>query len=126
MIDQVIKAVDARKKESLEGLKQFLSIPSISAQPNHKSDITRCAQFVVQQLRSMSLDANEHPTGGHPAVIARNQHRPGRPTILLYGHYDVQPPEPMEQWLSPPLEPTVRKTDAGTDAVFARGAVDDK
>jgi len=126
MLEQVLKAVDSRRKESLEGLKQFLSIPSISAQPDHKPDMTRCAQFLVQQLRSIGLDANEHPTGGHPVVIAKNQHRAGRPTILVYGHYDVQPPEPLEQWVSKPFEPTVRKTEAGTDAVFARGAVDDK
>jgi len=66
------------------------------------------------------------PTGGHPVVLARNEHKPGRPTVLFYGHYDVQPPEPLELWKSPPFQPEVRKDDAGFEAVFARGAVDDK
>jgi acetylornithine deacetylase/succinyl-diaminopimelate desuccinylase-like protein len=61
------------------------------------------------------------PTGGHPVVLAKNQHRPGRPTVLFYGHYDVQPPDPLELWTTPPFEPTVRG-----DALFARGAADDK
>jgi acetylornithine deacetylase/succinyl-diaminopimelate desuccinylase-like protein len=74
------------------------------------------AAFAVQIL----------PTGGHPIVLARNKHVPGRKTILIYGHYDVQPPEPLELWTSPAFEPAIRKTETGADAVYARGAVDDK
>src|SRR5207302_3609860 len=62
----------------------------------------------------------------HPIILAKNRHESNRPTVLVYGHYDVQPPEPLDLWTTPPFEPTVRKTDAGTDAIYARGAVDDK
>jgi len=72
------------------------------------------------------LTARVRETGGHPAVVARSRARPDRPTVLIYGHYDVQPPEPLEQWESPPFEPVVRKDAAGFEAVFARGAADDK
>src|SRR4051812_48490585 len=73
--------------------------------------------------------ADVRPTGrgkGHPVVLAKNAHVPGRPTVLLYGHYDVQPPEPLDLWTTPAFEPTVRKDENGFDAVYARGAVDDK
>ncbi|HEY7086861.1 MAG TPA: dipeptidase [Tepidisphaeraceae bacterium] len=126
MLDQVLATVDSRRDESVEGLKDFLSIPSISAQPAHKEDMVRCAQSLAGTLGQMGLSASVMPTHGHPAVVARNEHRPGRPAILFYGHYDVQPPEPLDQWATPPFTPTIRKTEAGTDAVFARGAVDDK
>jgi acetylornithine deacetylase/succinyl-diaminopimelate desuccinylase-like protein len=89
----------------------------------------RCASWLADQLRAASLNVSILPTDGgkgHPIVVAKNKHQPGRPTVLLYGHYDVQPPEPLNEWKSPPFEPTVRKDDNGFDAVFARGAVDDK
>src|SRR5688500_11052060 len=67
-----------------------------------------------------------HPTAGHPVVVAKNEHKPGRPTVLFYGHYDVQPPEPLEKWETGPFEPTVRPDAAGHPAIHARGAADDK
>lgn len=126
MIDQVLSTIDARRSESLAGLKEFLRIPSVSTKPEHKPDMQRCAAWLAGQLRDCGFTVEIAPTAGHPVVLAKNQHRAGRPTVLVYGHYDVQPPEPLEQWISPPFEPTVRKNDAGFDAVFARGAVDDK
>ena len=126
MLNQVLQAIETRRQQSVEDLKDFLRIPSISTKPEHKADLVRCAEWVAGKLRSAKLDAKVMPTGGHPIVLARNEHKPGRPTVLFYGHYDVQPPEPLEQWVSKPFEPTVRKTDAGTDAIYARGAVDDK
>src|SRR6266850_3440702 len=125
-IDRVLKQLDSRQAESLAGLKDFLRIPSVSTKPEHAQDLQRCAQWLAGELREAKLDVKVEPTKGHPIVLAKNEHKPGRKTVLFYGHYDVQPPEPMEQWISPPFEPTVRKTDAGTDAIFARGAVDDK
>src|SRR5207248_620673 len=99
---------------------------SVSTKPEHKPDMVRCANWLAAQLRDCGLQAEVAPTAGHPCVLARNDHKPGRRTVLLYGHYDVQPPEPLDQWISSPFEPTIRKTAAGTDAIYARGAVDDK
>ncbi|HEV8603768.1 MAG TPA: dipeptidase [Tepidisphaeraceae bacterium] len=126
MIDKVLKQIDSRQAESLAGLKEFLRIPSVSTKPEHAQDLQRCAQWLAGKLREAKLDVRVEPTKGHPIVLAKNEHKPGRKTVLFYGHYDVQPPEPLEQWISPPFEPTVRKTYANTDAIYARGAVDDK
>lgn len=126
MLNQVLQSIEARRQQSVEELKDFLKIPSVSTKPEHKPDLVRCAEWVAAKLRAARLDARVMPTGGHPVVLAKNEHRPGRPTVLFYGHYDVQPPEPLDKWTTPAFEPTVRKTEAGTDAIFARGAVDDK
>jgi acetylornithine deacetylase/succinyl-diaminopimelate desuccinylase-like protein len=126
MIDRVLQTIESDRTRSLNGLMEFLRIPSVSTKPDHKPDMQRCASWVAEQCRSAGLTAEIAPTAGHPVVIARNQHAPGRPTVLMYGHYDVQPPEPLELWKSPPFEPTIRKNEAGFEAVYARGAVDDK
>lgn len=126
MIDRVLQTIDSRRQQSLEGLREFLRIPSVSTKPDHKPDMQKCAAWLADQIRSCGLTAQIAPTGGHPVVLAKNEHKPGRPTVLMYGHYDVQPPEPLELWVSLPFEPTVRKNEAGFDAVYARGAVDDK
>ena len=126
MLNEVLRALDAAKPQSLDGLRAFLSIPSVSTKPEHAPDMRRCAQWLRGQLSHCGLAAEIRDTPGHPIVLARNAHVPGRPTVLFYGHYDVQPPEPLELWTSPPFSPAVRKTSAGTDAIYARGAVDDK
>jgi acetylornithine deacetylase/succinyl-diaminopimelate desuccinylase-like protein len=126
MLNQVLQAIESRRQKSVEDLKEFLKIPSVSAQPDHAPDMQRAADWLATKLKAAKLDAQIMPTGGHPIVLAKNEHRPGRPTILFYGHYDVQPPEPHDKWTTPAFEPTIRKTDAGTDAIYARGAVDDK
>ncbi|HZN64372.1 MAG TPA: dipeptidase [Tepidisphaeraceae bacterium] len=126
MIDQVLRAIDARRKESLHGLTELLRIPSVSTQPQHAEDMVRCARSLSDTLGAAGLSAAVRPTGGHPAVVARNEHRPGRPTVLFYGHYDVQPAEPFELWATPPFEPSVRDDGTGHQAVYARGAADDK
>ncbi len=108
----------------LDGLKDFLRIPSISTLPEHKSDIQRAAEFVANELREMGVPAVEIIPGQgnqHPLVYGEWLGAPGRPTLLIYGHYDVQPPDPLEEWTSPPFEPAVRN-----DNIYARGAVDDK
>ncbi len=114
--------VEEHKDRLLEELKQFLRIPSISAQPDHAADVKRAAEFVAASLSSAGLENVEIiPTAGHPLVYADWLHKPGKPTVLCYGHYDVQPPDPLEEWVSPPFEPTVRSGN-----LYARGSADDK
>ena len=102
----------------LENLKEFLRIPSISTSPAHAADCRRAAEWVCRYLPGSRLIEKD---GHHPLVYAEYLGAPGMPTLLLYGHYDVQPPEPLELWTSPPFEPTIRGED-----IFARGACDDK
>jgi acetylornithine deacetylase/succinyl-diaminopimelate desuccinylase-like protein len=126
MLQTILKTIEDRKDASLASLKEFLAIPSVSTKPEHAGDLRRCAQWLADQLKFAGFDVAVMPTGGHPAVVAKNRHVAGRPTVLFYGHYDVQPPEPLDLWKSPPFEPTIRNDDNGYPAIFARGAVDDK
>ncbi len=121
MLDQVLKTLEGRRHASQAALKELLSIPSVSTKPEHADDVKRCAAWVADQLKAAAFDVSIMPTGGHPAVVARNKHQAGRPTVLVYGHYDVQPAEPLDLWTTPPFEPTVRN-----GAIRARGAADDK
>jgi len=106
----------------LEELKSFLRIPSVSTLPEHRGDIDRAAGFVAESLRVAGLENVEViPTAKHPLVYADWLHAPGKPTVLCYGHYDVQPPDPLDQWVSPPFEPTIRGGN-----IYARGSADDK
>ncbi len=106
----------------LEELKSFLRIPSVSTLPEHRGDIDRAAGFVAESLRAAGLEHVEViPTAKHPLVYADWLHAPGKPTVLCYGHYDVQPPDPLDQWVSPPFEPTIRGGN-----IYARGSADDK
>ena len=106
----------------LDNLKAALRIPSVSAQPQHKGDVRRCAEHIVAHLKSIGMThAEVVDTPGHPVVYAEWLGAPGKPTALLYGHYDVQPPEPLELWKTPPFEPTERD-----GKLYARGACDDK
>ena len=91
----------------LEELKTFLRIPSISTLPEHKQDVARAAEFVADKMKSAGLENVEIiPTAKHPLVYADWLHAAGKPTVLCYGHYDVQPPDPLELWNTPPFEPT--------------------
>ncbi len=106
----------------LESLKTFLRIPSISTLPENQPDIRRAAQWLADELRRAGLAAVELIEGpGNPLVYAEWLGAPGKPTLLLYGHYDVQPPDPLEEWKSPPFEPDIRDDD-----LYARGSSDDK
>ena len=106
----------------LEDLRHFCAIPSVSTQPAYKPDVERAARFVAGRLDAAGLArAAVRPTAGHPVVTAEWLGAAGAPTVLVYGHYDVQPPEPLEAWHTPPFEPTVRD-----DRLYARGASDDK
>jgi acetylornithine deacetylase/succinyl-diaminopimelate desuccinylase-like protein len=121
MLDEVLRTIDGRKQQSVAALTEFLSIPSVSTKPDHRDDMLKCAMWVSDQLKSGGFDVSIMPTGGHPAVVAKNKHQAGRPTVLIYGHYDVQPVEPLDLWTTPPFTPTVRN-----NAIYARGAADDK
>jgi acetylornithine deacetylase/succinyl-diaminopimelate desuccinylase-like protein len=105
----------------LEDYYSFLRFPSISTDDQYKKKLEECADWLVKRLTSIGLETQLVPTRGHPIVWARNEHQPGRRTILIYGHYDVQPPDPLELWDSPPFEPVLKD-----GYVFARGATDNK
>src|ERR1035438_1139436 len=105
----------------LEGLKTWLRIPSISTLSEHKPDIRRAAEFALNELRAAGLTGELIEGEGNPLVFAEWTGAPGKPTLLMYGHYDVQPPDPLDEWKSPPFEPEVRGQD-----IFARGSSDDK
>lgn len=106
----------------LEGLKTFLRIPSISTLSEHKPDIRRAAEFVRDELQRAGLDQAQLIEGqGNPLVYAEWLGAPGKPTVLLYGHYDVQPPDPLDEWKTPPFEPDIRNNN-----IYARGSADDK
>lgn len=116
--------LQARAAVSLSELSEFASIPSVSAQSRHQPDVLRAASWLAQRLRRAGLETVEQwPTAGagHPAVYAEWLGVPGAPTILVYGHYDVQPPEPLERWATPPFTPTVMG-----DRIYGRGVSDDK
>jgi len=108
----------------LEQLEELLRIPSVSALPARRGDVERAAAWVAKELRAIGLHGVEvivDPAGGHPLVYGEWPRAPGRPTLLIYGHYDVQPPDPLDLWETPPFEPAVRGED-----LYARGAADDK
>ena len=105
-----------------EELTQFLMIPSISALPEHRADVRRCAEWAAGEMGRIGLEnCRVIDTAGHPLVYGDWLHAEGAPTVLFYGHYDVQPVDPVELWTSPPFEPTIRDGE-----IFARGAADDK
>ena len=110
------------RERLLEELSEFLRIPSVSTLPEHKNDVLRAAEFVASSLRDVGMETVEVIAGeGHPLVYAESLEAPGKPTVLCYGHYDVQPPDPLDEWDTPPFEPTVRN-----GSLYARGAADDK
>jgi len=106
----------------LDELKALLRIPSVSTLPEHKPDIQRAASFVADELKRIGFEnVAVIATAGHPLIYADWLHAAGKPTALAYAHYDVQPPDPLDEWISPPFEPTERNNN-----LYARGAVDDK
>lgn len=105
----------------LKELFEFLSFPSVSTDSKHKGDVLACALWLQGKLDSMELTTELHETPGHPIVVARNAHRPDRKTVLIYGHYDVQPADPLNLWQTPPFSPEIRD-----GKIWARGATDNK
>ena len=121
MLAAVSNYLDQHADRFLEELKEFLRIPTVSADPECKPHLIRGAEFVHKQLADLGMKAEIVPTAGHPIVYAECLESPGAPTVMVYGHYDVQPPDPLDLWTTPPFEPTVRD-----GCLYARGATDDK
>jgi len=121
-MQQAIKYIKQNKKNYIEELKDYIRIPSISTLKNNIPDIKKCSKFVADKLKAAGMQKVEIiPTEGHPLVYAEWMGAPGKPTVLIYGHYDVQPVDPIELWKSPPFEPVIK-----SGKIWARGADDNK
>jgi acetylornithine deacetylase/succinyl-diaminopimelate desuccinylase-like protein len=120
-VHQVLDLVDKSHDQHDALLSDLLRIPSVSADSHFAPDVRRAAQWLADHLKSLGLSPELIDTKGHPIVYAETPPVPGAPIALVYGHYDVQPPDPLDKWITPPFEPTVRD-----GAIFARGATDDK
>ncbi len=120
--------IQSNRDRFLEELLDMLRIPSISADPAFKAEVSRNADLVAESLRKAGADnVRVIPTEGHPVVYGEKHVGPDKPTVLVYGHYDVQPPDPLDLWTSGPFDPVIRKTDLHPEgAIFARGSADDK
>src|SRR5262249_7773332 len=114
--------IESNKDRFLNELLDLLRIPSVSADPQYKADVARCAEAVKQRLAEAGLEKVEVcPTKGHPIVYGEKIIAPRKPPVLVYGHYDVQPADPLDLWTSPPFEPVVKD-----GVIYARGSADDK
>jgi acetylornithine deacetylase/succinyl-diaminopimelate desuccinylase-like protein len=121
-MERILSYIGGNNERYLRELTELLAIPSVSTNKENIPDIQRCAQWVADHMRSIGLqNVQVMPTAGHPVVYSDWLNAPGKPTVLLYGHYDVQPPEPLELWTTPPFQATVRGEN-----LYARGAADDK
>lgn len=121
-LDEIARYVRSHRDDFEDELFEYLSIPSISTEREYRPEVARCAAWVGDRLRSAGVETTEVvETDGHPIVVGRHDADPAAPTLLLYGHYDVQPVDPVDEWENPPFEPTVRNR-----RVYARGATDNK
>ncbi len=121
-MQKVAEFIKKNGERYVSELREFIAIPSVSTKSEHRKDIERCAQWLADHIKKIGLENVEIvPTKGHPIIYADWLHAAGKPTLLVYGHYDVQPAEPLELWLSPPWDLTLRDGD-----LYARGVVDDK
>ena len=121
-LNNVVDYINVHRDRYVDELKQYLAIPSISALPDHSADVRRAAEWTADALRNAGMEnARLIDTPGNPVVYGDWLNAPGKPTILFYGHYDVQPVDPVNLWTSPPFEATVRDGE-----IYARGAADDK
>src|SRR5947209_17977752 len=122
MSSSAVSYARENQQRFLGELKALLRIPSVSTAPEHKDDVRRAAEYVANNLRNIGMENVEViQTQKHPLIYADWLHAPDKPTVLCYAHYDVQPPDPLDEWKSPPFEPTERDKN-----LYARGAVDDK
>src|SRR5947209_10458383 len=122
MASSAVDFARSNQQRFLSELKDLLRIPSVSTLEEHKPDIQKAADFVANELRRIGMENVEViPTKGHPLIYADWLHASGKPIVLMYAHYDVQPAEPLDEWHTPPFEPTERNQN-----LYARGAVDDK
>ena len=120
--------IESNRDRFLEELFELLRIPSVSADPAFAGDVQKCAELVAKQLEAAGGENVEIiPTEGYPVVYGEKMVGPVVPTVLVYGHYDVQPADPLDLWDAPAFEPVIKKTDIHPEgAIFARGACDDK
>ncbi|MBS0264038.1 MAG: M20/M25/M40 family metallo-hydrolase, partial [Planctomycetes bacterium] len=121
ILEQIDRYLADNADRHLDELKQFLRIPSVSADSRHKADVRKAAEFVLTHFRGAGLEAELIETAGHPICYGHWLKAPGSPTVLIYRHYDLQPPDPLDKWITPPFEPTERD-----GCLYARGATDDK
>ncbi len=121
-MDKIVDFINVNRDRYIDEMKRYLAIPSISALPEHKDDVRSCAEWTAGEMRRIGLNnVRLEETPGHPVVYGEWLGAPGAPTILFYGHYDVQPVDPVNLWTSPPFEPTIRDGE-----IYARGSADDK
>ena len=114
--------IETNKDRFLNELLDLLRIPSVSADPKYKADVARCAEKVKTRMEEAGLEKVEVcPTKGHPIVYGEKIIDPAKPTVLVYGHYDVQPPDPLDLWDSPPFEPVVKD-----GVIYARGSAEEE
>jgi len=128
-LDAVLDRIDRDLDQSIERLFEFLRIPSVSTDPAFKDHCRIAAEYVAENLSSLGLQASLRPTGGHPIVLGKMPQGQGNgngPRVLFYGHYDVQPVDPLELWETPPFEPRIATLPDGRKIIVARGACDDK
>jgi acetylornithine deacetylase/succinyl-diaminopimelate desuccinylase-like protein len=125
-LPKVLDRIDADLDKSLSRLFDFLKIQSISTDPAYADQCKAAASFVAKDLDTLGLNAEVRPTSGHPVVIAKAEKQNGGPRVLFYGHYDVQPVDPLELWTTPPFDPRIEDLGNGRKIIVARGACDDK
>ncbi len=121
-LDSLRDIFKKNEKQALKDYFTFLSFQSISSEPSHKGQVDACAAWLTAYLQKIGFKTELWPTQGHPVIYAENlEAGPKKPTLLIYNHYDVQPVDPLNEWVSPPFDPTVREGQ-----VYARGAEDNK
>ncbi len=125
-LQPVLNLIDCDFKHSCDTLFELLRFASVGTDPAYGAECAKSASWLETYLQSLDLKTKQHVTTGHPVVIGKSKQMAGKPHILFYGHYDVQPAEPFDLWTSPPFAPELRKGERGQDAIFARGAADDK
>ena len=125
-LETVLNDIDVDRDNALERLFAWLRIPSISTDPAYAGHCRAAAEWLKAHLDALGFDASVRDTPGHPVVVAHSRNGAGAPHVLFYGHYDVQPVDPLEQWQTPPFEPRLTTLPDGRDAITARGACDDK
>src|SRR5919202_5689850 len=125
-LDEVLNDIDADLDNALERLFAWLKIPSISPDPAYAGDCRAAAGWLKGHLAALGFEASVRETPGHPVVVAHAPKTSGAPHVLFYGHYDVQPVDPLELWQTPPFEPRLARLPDDREVISARGACDDK
>ena len=124
-LNNTLEKIDSNLDGSLDRLFELLKIESVSTDPAYKAECKKAGQYLVDQLNGIGFDASLRETPGHPMVVAHHDGPEGVPHVLFYGHYDVQPVDPIELWDTPPFEPTIKEVN-GAKRIYCRGSSDDK